>query len=105
MSCETYLNTFKLETPEHALISCPMISHVRTEVLRKCGLIRHPQQTTHTQPIREQFHAQPCDKPSTFLGNLANNLITAELLKARNHRKIDPDSVGRKVRGYFAGGV
>ena len=79
-----------------------MISHVRTEVLRNCGLIRNPQQTTHTHPMWGQFQAQPCDKPSTFLGNLVNNIITAEILKSRNYRKADPGSVGRKVRGYFA---
>ena len=79
-----------------------MISHVRTEVLRNCGLIRNPQQTTHTHPMWGQFQAQPCDKPSTFLGNLVNNIITAEILKSRNYRKDDPGSVGRKVRGYCA---
>ena len=41
--CETYMNIFQLETPLHALVTCPILSHVRDEVLRKCGLSRQPQ--------------------------------------------------------------
>ena len=42
------------------------------------------------------------NKSCTFLGNLPNNLITAEILKARNYRKIDQDTVDRKVKEYYA---
>ena len=49
-----------------------------------------------------KFLAQPSNKSSTFLGNVTNNLITAEILKARNHKKIDQDTVDRKVKEYYA---
>ena len=101
-SCETYMNMFQIETPEHALITCPMISHVREEVLRKCGLSRQPQQTTHTHPMWGHFLAMSSNKSCTFLGNLTNNLITAEILKARNYRKIDHETVDRKIKEYYA---
>ena len=96
------MNTFQLETPEHALITCPMISHVREEVLRKCGLSRQPQQTTNTHPMWGHFLALPSNKNCTFLGNLTNNVITAETLKARNNRKIDQNVIDRKVKEYYA---
>ena len=80
----------------------PVIAHVSTEVLRNCGLIRNPQQTTHTHPMWGQFQAVTCQKSSTLFGNLANNLTTAEILKTRDFRKADPGSVGKKVKGYFA---
>ena len=100
-TCETYMNTFQLETPEHALITCPMISHVREEVLRKCGLSRQPQQTTNTHPMWGHFLALPSNKNCTFIGNITNNVITAETLKARNKRKIDQNVIDRKVKEYY----
>ena len=77
-TCETYGNSFQLETPIHALVTCPMVSHVRDEVLRKYGLSRQPQQTTNTHPMWGQFLALPSNKNCTFLGNIMNNVITVE---------------------------
>ena len=48
------------------------------------------------------FLALPSNKNCTFLGNLTNNVITADTLKARNNRKIDQDVIDRKVKEYYA---
>ena len=77
-ACEKYLKVFNLEIPEHALITCPISANVRSEVLRDCGLIRNPQQTTHTHTLWGQFLALANGKSSTFFGNFCNNLITAK---------------------------
>ena len=95
------MNSFQLETPIHALVTCLMVSHVRDEVLRKCGLSRQPQQTTNTHPMWGHFLALPSNKNCTFLGNIINNVITAEKLKARNKRKIDQKVKDRKVKEQY----
>ena len=59
--------------------------------------------TDHTHPPNVgRFLALPSNKTCTFLGNLTNNVITAETLKARNYRKLDQDKVDRKVKEYYA---
>ena len=52
---------------------------------------------TDRPSIREALASKNC----TFLGNIINNVITAETLKARNKRKIDQNLIDRKVREYF----
>ena len=100
-SCETYLSTFQLETPLHALVECPIISQVRNEVTTRCGLSRLPQLTTHTHLLWGQYLAMPSNKNCTFLGNILNNVVSAEFLKARNYKKIDQNVLDRKVKDYF----
>jgi hypothetical protein len=102
-SCETYLNIFNLETPEHALIKCPLISNIRSEVLRNFGLLNiSPQLTTNTHLMWGLFQAQPCNKPSTLLGNLINNLVTVEIIKIRNLKKADLFVVCNNIRDSVA---
>jgi hypothetical protein len=98
-ACETHLNIFNLETPEHALITCPLISHVRQEVLGSFGILNLvPQLTTNAHILWGLFQAQPCNKTCTYIGNLFNNIVTAEILNLRNRKKADPSSIGKKVR-------
>ena len=51
------------------------------------------------------FQAQPCNKNCTYLGNIFNNIVTAEILKLRNRKKADPISIGNKIREKLAANV
>ena len=48
------------------------------------------------------FQAQPCNKPSTLLGNFINNLVTVEIIKIRNLKKADLFVVCNNIRDSVA---
>ena len=105
-ACETQLQIFNLETPEHALVTCPLISHVRNEVLSSFGILNLvPQLTTNAHIMWGLFQAQPCNKNCTYLGNIINNIVTSEILKLRNKKKADPTYIGKKIREKISANV